>query len=330
MPITSVSSDPGTLTLTVIANYPVSVERLWEAYADPRQLERFWGPVEWPATFTRHDMQVGGRSHYYMTGPDGTRSDGWFRFLRVEPLRSFEVEDGFSLPDGTENPNLPVMRMVFTFAATANGSQFQCVTHFPNVEAMEQLVQMGMMEGMKSAMGQIDATLLDLAAYAAGRGTESKILSDTQVRVTRIIRGSIEQVWRAHHDATLMKRWLLGPDGWSMPVCEIATAVGDRYRYEWESNDKQHRFGFEGQLLESMAPCRTVTTEHMLGTPEPATRNELTLTSVPAGTLLTLVISYPDKEVRDMILGTGMISGMETSYGRLEAMLQAGQSMSET
>ena len=62
MPITSVSSDPATLTLTVVADYPVTVERLWEAYADPRQLERFWGPVEWPATFTRHDLVVGGES----------------------------------------------------------------------------------------------------------------------------------------------------------------------------------------------------------------------------------------------------------------------------
>jgi len=56
MPITSVSSDTNTLTLTVVGDYPVPVERLWEAYADPRQLERFWGPETWPATFTRHDI----------------------------------------------------------------------------------------------------------------------------------------------------------------------------------------------------------------------------------------------------------------------------------
>ena len=60
MPITSVTSDAAALTLTIVADYPVPVARLWEAYADPRQLERFWGPVEWPATFTRHDMAVGG------------------------------------------------------------------------------------------------------------------------------------------------------------------------------------------------------------------------------------------------------------------------------
>jgi uncharacterized protein YndB with AHSA1/START domain len=87
MPITSVSSDPTALTLTVVAVYPVSVERLWEAYIDPRQLERFWGPVDYPATFTRHDMAVGGLSHYYMTGPNGDQHHGWWRCLRIEPLR---------------------------------------------------------------------------------------------------------------------------------------------------------------------------------------------------------------------------------------------------
>ena len=96
MPIKSVASDNDTLSLTVVGEYPVPVERLWAAYADPRQLERFWGPETWPATFTRHDMTVGGRSEYHMTGPDGSTSRGWWRFLAVEPNRRFEVEDGFA------------------------------------------------------------------------------------------------------------------------------------------------------------------------------------------------------------------------------------------
>jgi len=90
MPVTSVSSDASALTLTVIADYPVPVARLWDAYADPRQLERFWGPEQWPATFTRHDMAVGGYSHYSMTGPDGTMSRGWFRFPGVEQVRGLK------------------------------------------------------------------------------------------------------------------------------------------------------------------------------------------------------------------------------------------------
>ena len=164
MPITSVTSDPEALTLTVVGDYPVPVERLWEAYADPRQLERFWGPVEWPATFTRHEMRAGGRSEYHMTGPDGSQSRGWWRFISVDPQRGFEVEDGFADEDGQPNEKMPSMRMVFSFGATATGSRMTSVTHFPSLEAMNQLVEMGMLEGLKSALGQLDQVLEELPA----------------------------------------------------------------------------------------------------------------------------------------------------------------------
>jgi uncharacterized protein YndB with AHSA1/START domain len=318
MPITDVRSNPQDLTLTVTAEYPVPVERLWAAYADPRQLERFWGPAEWPATFTRHDMSPGGRSAYYMTGPDGTKSAGWWRFLSVDPVRGFEVEDGFANEDGTPNESMPTMRMVYTFAPTPTGSTFTCVTHFPSLEQMEQLVNMGMVEGMRSALGQLDDVLADLASFAANRATHAQILSDTQVRISRVIRGSVEQVWRAHHEPALLQRWLLGPDGWTMPVCNLSTEVGGSYRYEWEKEDGTERFGFEGEVLELQPPYREVTSERMIGMDGPATRNEMTLTAVDGGTLLSIVITYPNAEVRDMVLGTGMTDGMERSYARLE------------
>ena len=169
MPIRSVTSDKDTLSLTVIGEYPVPVERLWEAYADPRQLERFWGPESWPATFTRHDMTVGGRSEYSMTGPDGSSSRGWWRFLAVEPVRRIEVEDGFSHEDGRPNEDLPSMHMVFTFEPISTGSRFTSVTRFTSLESMEQLVEMGMIEGLKSALGQLDDVLAEPASATAGR-----------------------------------------------------------------------------------------------------------------------------------------------------------------
>jgi uncharacterized protein YndB with AHSA1/START domain len=159
MPITSVTSDPQSLSLTVIGDYPVSVERLWEAYRDPRQLERFWGPETWPAKFSRHDFTVGGESHYTMTGPDGTQSSGWWRFLAIERPRLIEFEDGFSAPDGSPDTNMPTMRMTFTFEPTSTGARFKGVTQFKSLESMEQLLKMGMVEGMRSAMGQLDSLL---------------------------------------------------------------------------------------------------------------------------------------------------------------------------
>lgn len=159
MPITSLTSDAEALTLTVVGDYPVPVERLWNAFADARQLERFWGPEDWPAKFTQHDFKTGGVSRYTMTGPDGAQSSGWWRFLAVEPQRLIEVEDGFSQADGTPDPAMPTMRMRFAFESTATGSRFTGVTWFPSAEAMERLVKMGMLEGLRSALGQLDAVL---------------------------------------------------------------------------------------------------------------------------------------------------------------------------
>jgi len=330
MPITDVVKDPRALTMTVTAEFPVPLRRLWDAYADPRKLERFWGPPTWPARFTRHDMAVGGRSEYTMRGPDGSTSSGYWEFTALEAPRGFEVTDGFLRADGTPNTDLPHMRMVFHFDETPAGSRVVTTTYFPSAEALQQLLDMGMEEGMRQAMGQMDAVLVDLASFAAGRATEAQILSDTQVRVSRVIRGSLTQVWRAHHEPTLMQRWLLGPDGWTMPVCQLATKVGEAYRFEWAPvaggpAAGQPAFAFEGELLASEPPYREVTTERMVGMPGPGTRNELTLTALEDGTLLSLLITYPSAEMRDMILGTGMTDGMEASYTRLELALQREQ-----
>jgi len=325
MPITSVIKDPEALTMTVVAEFPVPVQRLWDAYADPRQLEKFWGPPEYPSTFTRHDFAEGGRSDYYMTGPDGAPQPGaYWKFLSVDPGKSFEVEDGFSEPEGTEYADVPPMRMVFNFEPTPAGVRMSTVTHFASAEALATTLEMGIEEGMKAAMGQMDAVLADLATFAADRAVEAQVLSDTQVRVSRVIRGTVEQVWEAHHNADLMKRWLLGPDGWEMTECVIAEKVGDAYRYWWKPTtsdvppEMAGGFGFDGELLESNSPVREVTTEHMIDTDYPSTTNELTLTPVDGGTLLSLVITYPNAEVRDIVLATGMTDGMETSYQRLE------------
>lgn len=318
MPITAVSKDPANLTMTVVAEFPVPVERLWDAYADPRQLELFWGPPTYPARFTRHDMYPGGRSEYAMTGPEGDIARGYWQFLMVRPQQSFEVQDGFANPDGTANADLPATRMIFNFAATETGSQVSTTTYFNSVADLEALIAMGMEQGLREAMSQMDDVLADLSSFAAGRACEAQILSGTRVRVARVIRGPLDQVWAAHNDPELMKRWMLGPDGWVMPVCEVATTVGASYRYEWETADGSQRFGFTGELLASSPPNRAVTTEQMIGMDGPPAINEMTLTPVQGGTLLSLVITYPSAEVRDMVLATGMTEGMETSYARLE------------
>lgn len=323
MPVTSVEKDLDTLTLTIVAEFSAPLARLWDAYVDPRQIERFWGPPTYPATFLRHDAAVGGRSFYKMTGPEGDEHFGFWEWTEVNAPASFAVVDGFADETGTPNTELPSMRATFAFEAIDTGSRLTTVTSFDTLEQLEQLLAMGMLEGTKQAMAQIDDVLADLAAFASDRAVEAQMLGDTQVRVSRVIRGAVEQVWHAHNDAELMKKWLLGPDGWSMPVCEIATTVGDSYRYVWEPDGGGEGFGFTGELLESEEPYRAVTTEAMIGTDFPATLNELTLTPVAGGTLLSIVITYADAAQRDAVLATGMTGGMETSYARLEGLLES-------
>ena len=145
--------------MKVVAQFAAPVARVWAAYADPRQLERFWGPPQWPATFVRHDFTVGGRSEYFMTGPNGEKSSGFWEFLDLDEPRSFEVKDGFLGPDGKPAPGMPSMTMRFTFEPHDGGTRMTTVTTFPSVEALDQLLNMGLEEGLKAAMAQIDGVL---------------------------------------------------------------------------------------------------------------------------------------------------------------------------
>lgn len=323
MPVTDVTTDPEALTMTLTAEFAAPVERLWAVFTDPRQLERFWGPPGWPASFTRFDFTVGGVARYRMTSPRGEQSRGAWEFLAIDDGTGFSVLDSFVDEDGAPLDGFPSMRMVFAFDATAEGSRLTNTTYFTSAEALEQVVAMGAVEGSTMAMNQLDRVLEGLRAYAQGKGTQTEILDDTHVRITRLVEGPIELVWRAHQEPELLRQWMLGPDGWRMSVCEVDPAVGGRYRYEWEpvEGGEGERFGFDGETLLSDPPRRAVTTEHLTGTDFPSTLNDLSLYEEDGATLVTALIEYPDKQTRDMVLATGMTDGMEASYIRLEGVL---------
>ncbi|MBY6059874.1 SRPBCC family protein [Microbacterium esteraromaticum] len=326
MPVTEILTDRENLTMTVIADLAAPIERVWSVYSDPVQLERFWGPPGWPATFTSWDHQVGGRATYTMRGPRGEASSGYWEFLAIEQPHRFEVLDGFSDEHGTPNADLPAMRMEFTFTSTPEGTRMHNTSYFPSLEALEQIVEMGAIEGTRLAMSQIDAVLQDLREYAQGKGTRVELLDDTHVRITRLVDGPRELVWRAHTEPELIRKWMLGPDGWEMTECVVGNAPGESYRNSWApvGDTEGEPFGFEGETLLVEAPRRSVTTERMQGMPAPETLNDLNLYEEDGATLITVLIEYPDKDTRDMILGTGMADGMEESFARLEREVLAG------
>lgn len=323
MPVTEVTTDPEALTLTLVADFPAPVDRLWDAFTNPRQLERFWGPPGYPATFPEFDFTVGGLAGYYMTSPQGERMGGRWEFLEIDPHESFSVLDSFADASGNPVDGMPATRIVFAFTETPEGSRVVSTSHFPSVEALEQLVSMGMVEGLTQGVNQLDVVLEGLRAYAQGKGTRTELLDDTHVRITRLIEGPRDLVWRAHTEPELMKKWLLGPDGWRMSVCEFEPEPGATYRYAWEpvGDTEGEPFGFDGDILAVDAPRRMTNTEHMTGTDYPGTLNDLTLTEEDGATLITTLIEYPDAATRDMVLATGMADGMEASYARLEREL---------
>ena len=160
MPVTDVRHDLDNLTLTITAEFAAPVERIWQVYADPRQLEKVWGPPSYPATVVDHDLSAGGAVNYFMTSPEGDKYAGWWRVSAVAPPRRLEFEDGFADADGRPNPNMPVTVIAVTLDdRDGGGTRMEITSTFATVEAMDQLLAMGMDEGMTAAMGQIDALL---------------------------------------------------------------------------------------------------------------------------------------------------------------------------
>jgi uncharacterized protein YndB with AHSA1/START domain len=160
MTVTSVHKDPEALTMTISAQFDAPIGTVWRLWENPRLLERWWGPPTYPATFVDHDLTPGGTVTYFMTGPDGDKPRGWWRVIAVEPPRHLEFEDGFADDAGNPNPEMPTMTIRVSLSEGPDGSTGMAIeTAFPSLQAMEQLLAMGMEEGMAAAIGQIDALL---------------------------------------------------------------------------------------------------------------------------------------------------------------------------
>lgn len=165
MTVTDVRKDPDALTMTFTAELEATVERAWQLWADPRQLERWWGPPTYPATVVDHDLSPGGRVTYFMTGPDGDKHGGWWEVLAVDPPKRLELRDGFADESGAPDDAMPTTVTVVTLAERDGGGTVMAVeSRFPSLEALEKLLSMGVEEGMRAAMGQIDAILAEDAA----------------------------------------------------------------------------------------------------------------------------------------------------------------------
>ncbi|MFN8127099.1 MAG: SRPBCC domain-containing protein [Candidatus Nanopelagicales bacterium] len=160
MTVIDVVPDVDNLQLTLTADFAAPVERVWQVWADPRQLERWWGPPTWPATFVQHDLVEGSMSKYYMTGPDGTRAPGWWIITSVEAPRRLTFDDGFADEQGEPVDLDDRTSSVVTLEPVGDGTtRMTLVGSFRDAEQMQKMVEMGMVEGLTLAAGQIDDIL---------------------------------------------------------------------------------------------------------------------------------------------------------------------------
>ncbi len=162
MPFVSSTKDAEALTLAIVSEFPATPERVWQLWQDPRQLERWWGPPGYPATFSRHDFAVPGRSVYYMTSPEGERHYGWWEYRSITEPTALEVEDGFGDADGNPAPDMPGAA-IFVVAIEPAGdvTRMTITSKFASPEQLEQMLDMGMELGMTLAVGQIDEILAE-------------------------------------------------------------------------------------------------------------------------------------------------------------------------
>jgi len=158
VPVTHVTHDLDTRTLTITAEFAAPVERIWQVYADPRQLEKVFGPPTHPATFVEHDLTPGGKAHYFMTSPEGEKYYGWWKVTAVDEPRSFAFEDGFASDDSfTPLDDMPVSHNVFNFDSIDNGTRATFTSTYDSPEGLQKVLEMGVVEGASSAIDQIDA-----------------------------------------------------------------------------------------------------------------------------------------------------------------------------
>lgn len=150
--------------------------------------------------------------------------------------------------------------------------------------------------------------------------------NDRDIVVTRVFSAPADLIFKCHTEPEYVQQWLLGPDGWHMPLCEIDLRVGGNYHYIWRKDDADNQFGAKGSYREIRAPEYIVNTEHMYGFPgaiegpDGETLCTLSLVESDGRTTLTSTIRFANSDIRDGALASGMTDGMNKSYDRMEEL----------
>jgi len=156
---------------------------------------------------------------------------------------------------------------------------------------------------------------------------EVSLPSDREVLVKRGFDAPVKLVWQAYTEPALMRRWLQGPPGWSMPVCEMVTHVGGKYRWRWRNDENGQEFGFTGEMLEVNLHAKIVHTQIFepgnlgISMGDEPTIVTVTFHETNGITTVATTIKYASQADRDAAMSTGMTDGMEMNYKVLDGVL---------
>ena len=151
--------DESSLSMTLVAEFNEDIEDVWQLWADPRKLERWWGPPTHPATFASHDLVPGGRASFVMTGPRGELHHGWWEVRSVTPPSQLEFIDGFADADGNNVEEHPTSVVLVTLERHDNVTRMQITSSYQTRAGFDQMVNEGMEDGWRLCVGQMDAVL---------------------------------------------------------------------------------------------------------------------------------------------------------------------------
>lgn len=316
---------------------------VWRVSTEAKHMAQWFGAKGTKVIHAAMDLRVGGTYHYGLASPDGSEMWGRQVFREITPIERLVFVQSFSDPEGGlgRHPAAATwpreMLATTTFEELGPEKTLLTVSWVPLGATAEELAtfdqaRAGMSGGFGGTFDQLEGYLATFGAGCegdaprssppGGRGKLSLTASgESELVMTRAFAAPRPLVFAALTEPAHVRRWLLGPPGWTMPVCEIDFRVGGTFRYVWR-NDRGTDMGMGGTYREIAAPERIVHSELF---DEDWTGGEALVTTLleerDGRTTMTTTVRYSSRAARDGVFASPMEAGVAQSYDRLEEVL---------
>ncbi len=294
---------------------------MFKAWTEPKHIAQWWGPKGFTTQVTELDLRPGGKWRYVMIDPDGIEYPVKGVFREVVPLERIvatdEFDEGF---DKVMNIDLPKGIVTTTIFEDLDGkTKLTLQIVHESVEDRRKHEEMGIIAGWNSSFDCLDEHLAKMVEKKSAAMTLT-LPSDREIVMIRVFNAPRHLVFEAWTKPEHVPHWMLGPERWTMPVCEIDLRPGGAWHFVWRRSDGTE-MGMHGMYQEIVPPERLVNTESW-GGDWPETLNTLLLAEEDGKTTITSRVLYPSKEARDAVLKKGMEEGTSESFDRLAEYLQ--------